>query len=157
MPAATTAPTRAAQAPKLASKPSRRLAFWIILIAMLALGAYGLRRLADDHLRAMSILMRLSDPKAQGFMTRFSRQPFAEASGMAQTPHDEIKYRLYTPTGVAHPPGVILLHGIHRAGIEEPRLINFARTLAGAGYEVMTPELKDLADYRITTATIDTI
>jgi pimeloyl-ACP methyl ester carboxylesterase len=50
-----------------------------------------------------------------------------------------------------------LLHGIHRAGIDEPRLINFGRVLAGAGIEVMTPELQDLADYRVTPATIRTI
>lgn len=157
MPAATPAPTRAAQAPKLAPKPSRRFAFWIILIAVLAIGAYGARRLADYHLRAMSILTRLTNPDAQGFITRFSRHPFTEENGLAATPRGPLKYRLYIPSDVSHPPGIVLLHGIKREGIDEPRLINFGRTLAGAGFEVMTPELRDLADYRITPATIDTI
>jgi pimeloyl-ACP methyl ester carboxylesterase len=58
---------------------------------------------------------------------------------------------------VSHPPGIILLHGIKKEGIDEPRMINFGRVLAGAGIEVMTPVLEDLADYRVTPATIDTI
>src|SRR5260370_38503087 len=105
----------------------------------------------------MSILSRLTNPDAQGFSTRFSQNPFTEETGAALTPQGSLRYRLYVPTGVSHPPGIVLLHGIHRDGIEEPRLINFDRALAGAGIEVMTPELTDLADYRVTPATIDTI
>jgi pimeloyl-ACP methyl ester carboxylesterase len=127
------------------------------LIVALTLGAAGARRLADNHLRAMSILSRLTNPNAQGFSTRFSRNPFTEETGAALTPQGSLRYRLYVPTGVSHPPGIVLLHGIKRDGIEEPRLINFGRALAGAGMEVMTPELTDLADYRVTPATIDTI
>ncbi len=45
----------------------------------------------------------------------------------------------------------------HRLGIEDPRMWNLARALAGAGVVVMTPELQDLADYRVTARTIDVI
>jgi pimeloyl-ACP methyl ester carboxylesterase len=41
--------------------------------------------------------------------------------------------------------------------MDEPRLVSFARALAGTGVEVMTPELQDLADYRITPKTISAI
>lgn len=80
-----------------------------------------------------------------------------EQDGIAETPQGPLKFRLYIPTDVPHPGGVILLHGIHRAGIEEPRVINFARNMASAGIEVMTPELIDLADYRVTPRTVDVI
>ncbi len=151
---------QSATAPATAPAPSRtprRIKFWVVLIVALTLGAVGARRLADNHLRAVSILSRLTNPNAQGFSTRFSRNPFTEETGAALTPQGSLRYRLYVPTGVSHPPGIVLLHGIKRDGIEEPRLINFGRALAGAGIEVMTPELTDLADYRVTPATIDTI
>lgn len=148
---------RPATAPQPAPKPWPRIVFWIVLIAALALAAVGLRRVLDYHLRAVSILTRLSNPDAQGFITRFSRRPFIEETESAQTPHGLLRFRLYVPKGETHPPGIVVLDGIHRAGIEEPRLINFARALAGAGIEVMTPQLQDLADYRVTPAAIDAI
>jgi len=153
------APARPAQAkpPKLKSRASRRIAYWLIFILVLSLGGVALRRDADNYLRAVSILTRLSNPKAEGVTTRFTRRPFREEMRSAQTANGPLTFRLYVPLGVSHPPGIVLLDGIHRGGIEEPRLINFARVLAGAGVEVMTPKLQDLADYRVTPATIDQI
>jgi pimeloyl-ACP methyl ester carboxylesterase len=129
----------------------------LIALVILVASGWGVRVAADRHLRSMSVLLRLSNPGAQGFTTSFARHPFIEQDGSTQTPHGTLKYRLYLPQGVSHPGGIILLHGIHRAGIEEPRLINFARTMAGSGVEVMTPELQDLADYRVTPQTEDMI
>jgi pimeloyl-ACP methyl ester carboxylesterase len=51
----------------------------------------------------------------------------------------------------------VLLHGIHNLGIEDPRLISLARALAGAGVAVMTPQLQDLTEYRVTPETVDLI
>lgn len=145
------------EAAKRASRTQKRVVFWLVFLLVLSLGGWGLRRLADTHLRAMSILLRLSNPDAQGFSTSFARHLFTEQEGSAETPRGTLKFRLYLPQGVSHPGGIVLLHGIHRAGIEEPRLTNFARTMAGAGIEVMTPELQDLADYRVTPRTVDVI
>ncbi|HMI89757.1 MAG TPA: hypothetical protein VK509_00260 [Polyangiales bacterium] len=41
-------------------------------------------------------------------------------------------------------PGLILLHGVHPLGIEEPRLQRLARAFAASGLEVHTPELPQL-------------
>jgi pimeloyl-ACP methyl ester carboxylesterase len=136
---------------------SRRMIYLLVWITVLGLGGWGLRLAADRYLRAMSVLLRLQNPNAQGFATSFARHAVTEQEGSAETPHGTVKFRLYLPQGVSHPGGIILLHGIHRAGIEEPRLINFARTMAGAGVEVMTPELEDLADYKVTPRTVDVI
>ena len=46
--------------------------------------------------------------------------------------------------------GLIVGHGIHHEGMNERRMVPFARELARAGLVVMTPEMTDLADYRIT-------
>ena len=135
----------------------RRFIWLVLLLALLAVGGFAIRRAADTHLRAMSLLVRFSDPKANGFTTSFARQRIREELGSAQIPGDLLKFRLYIPQNVNHPPAMLLLHGVHHLGMEEPRLVSFARALAGTGVEVMTPELQDLADYRITPNTINVI
>jgi dienelactone hydrolase len=45
---------------------------------------------------------------------------------------------------------VVVAHGVHFRAIDEPRLVAFSRALADSGLVVLTPELADLADYRIT-------
>lgn len=65
--------------------------------------------------------------------------------------------RTYRPVGRARPPGVVLLHGIHRLGIDEPRLVNFARALASSGLFVLTPQLEELASYRVEAKSVATI
>jgi pimeloyl-ACP methyl ester carboxylesterase len=139
------------------SKTRKRLVYLIALLLAVTSGGLMVRRAGDDHLRAMAVLARLADRNAQGFPAEFAAHPFTEEVGVADTPHGPLKFRLYRPQGVEHLGGMVLLHGIHRAGIEEPRLMNFARTMAGAGIEIMTPELQDLADYRVTPRTVDVI
>ena len=139
------------------SRVQGRLVRWSIFLILIAVLLAGLRYLLDSHLRSVSVLFRLSNPGAHSFLTRFANHPFREEEGTIEVAQGPLKYRMYVPVDVVHPPGVVLLHGIHRAGIEEPRLINFGRTLASVGIEVMTPELTDLADYRVSPRTVDTI
>jgi pimeloyl-ACP methyl ester carboxylesterase len=126
-----------------------------VLFLLLALSAA--RHTVDDHLRAMSLLMRFSDPQAQGFSARFAQGAFTQELTTVQTPSGPLKFRLYIPQGVSHPPAVIVLHGIHNLGLEEPRLVHFASAAAGAGVLAMTPELTDIADYQVTPHTVDVI
>jgi pimeloyl-ACP methyl ester carboxylesterase len=58
---------------------------------------------------------------------------------------------------MAHPAGMVLVHGIHHLGIDEPRLENFARAAASNGFSVLTPEIAALADYHVDGASINTI
>ena len=46
-----------------------------------------------------------------------------------------LRYRLYIPQDVQNPGGVVLLHGVHHLGIEDPRLWKLARALASAGIQ----------------------
>ena len=52
---------------------------------------------------------------------------------------------------------MVLVHGIHHLGIDEPRLVNFARAAASDGFSVLTPEVTALADYHVDGASIATI
>lgn len=57
--------------------------------------------------------------------------------------------RIYDPAGKDARVTIVLGHGIHHLGINEPRLIRFARHLASIGCRVYTPELKELTEYKI--------
>lgn len=67
-----------------------------------------------------------------------------------------LRARAYTPARISERP-ILLVPGVHAAGIDEPRLIGFARDIAGTGHPVVTVELPDLAHYLITTRTTDMI
>jgi len=60
-----------------------------------------------------------------------------------------LRARLYLPVGVAHPHGMVAIHGIHHLGMEEPRLMSFARAVAASGLAVLTPHIDSLADYHV--------
>lgn len=129
---------------------------FVVIASIVFIGAVLLHPVGP-HLRATSLLIRFSNPEAHGFAARFAHHPFKEENGWAQTPHGPLRYRLYIPQDVTNPGGVVLLHGVHHLGIEDPRMWNLARSLAGTGVLVMTPELQDLADYRVTAQSIDAI
>jgi pimeloyl-ACP methyl ester carboxylesterase len=139
------------------TRRQRVFIFLFVLMASVGLTGAVLLHPVGPHLRAMSLLLRFSDSHAQGLPTRFANHPFKEEDGYVLTPHGPLRYRTYTPQDIRNPGGVVLLHGVHHLGIEDLRIGNLARALAGAGVLVMTPELQDLADYRVTAKTIDVI
>ncbi len=67
-----------------------------------------------------------------------------------------LKARAYQPLHVTGR-GIVLVPGVHASGIDEPRLVGFAREIAGMGHPVLTVELADLTHYSITTRTTDMI
>jgi hypothetical protein len=139
------------------TRRQRVLIFLFVLLASVVLTGTVLLHPVGPHLRAMSLLLRFSDSHARGLSARFANYPFKEEDGYVLTPHGTVRYRTYTPQDIQNPAGVVLLHGVHHLGIEDPRMWALARALAGAGVLVMTPELQDLADYRVTARTIDVI
>jgi dienelactone hydrolase len=62
-------------------------------------------------------------------------------------------YQPYTAQGR----GIMLVPGVHASGIDEPRLVGFAKHLAALGHPVLTVELPDLMRYEITVRTTDMI
>jgi pimeloyl-ACP methyl ester carboxylesterase len=125
-----------------------RTAFLLLLLLVVVLW-----RPASAHVRAALLLERMADPAAHGFL--------AEAAGHAVDVRDATvagtRTRLYRPVDVVDPPGLVLVHGVHWKGIDEPRLQAFARSLAASGVAVVTPEIRELCDYRIDPASIGTI
>lgn len=67
-----------------------------------------------------------------------------------------LKSRAYQPYR-ATARGVLLVPGVHASGIDEPRLVGFARDLAATGHPVLTVELPGFTRYEITTRSTDMI
>jgi pimeloyl-ACP methyl ester carboxylesterase len=128
---------------------------WIalILIFLLAAGIYALRY----DLRSYAFLIQFLDPQASGPVVRMERHAVDTQEVTISTTDGPVRGRLYMPRGIAHPPGMLLVHGIHHLGIDEPRLMNFARAGASSGFSVLTPEIAALADYHVDGASIGTI
>lgn len=134
----------------------------IVVIGLVALVAVVLATwLTLSHNRygrAMSLLVRMG--KVPG--------PIAAHVGAWQTSdvdrvmvsftgrHGPRVARLFRPRVVRTRP-VLLSGGVHALGIEEPRLIAFAETLARSGTPVITPSLPDLKEYLVTPRLTDDI
>lgn len=110
-----------------------------------------------DHLRAAAVLEQLNDPNTNDLLARLVDHQVDITETTFPTPAGPIRARLYTPRGVAHPPGMVLVHGVHQLGIDESRLVAFSRSLAATGIVVLTPQVQELADYRIVPESIATI
>jgi dienelactone hydrolase len=123
------------------------------LALLLLLAIVILWRPASAHMRAASLLVRFADPDAHGLLAEAGRHALEERdTTLAGT-----RARLYLPADVADPPGLVVVHGVHWKGIDEPRLKRFARTIAASGVAVVTPEIRELCDYRIEPASVTTI
>jgi len=128
---------------------------WVALTVLLLLGAgiYSLRY----EIRSYAFLMRFLDPNASSFLVRLETHAIGAQEITLSIPQGPVRARLYMPRGVDHPPGMVLVHGIHHLGIDEPRLVSFARAAAGDGFAVLTPEVAALAAYHVDDASIGTI
>lgn len=135
---------------------NRRYAYWTLgLLAVVVLGLF-LNWLRWE-LRSYSVLVHVVDPSGVGAVARWQARG-VRAEDVAMTlSAGAVPARLYIPQGVAHPPGIVVVHGIHHLGIEDPRFVNFVRALAGGGFEVLTPVVSALADYHVDAESIPTI
>jgi dienelactone hydrolase len=127
------------------------------LLAVAALGVVGVKP-ALDHAQAAGILLRLdpSAPSAWG-LRDFATHGVTESELTFETPDGVAKARLYEPRDAGHAPGLVMVHGVHHLGMDEPRLVRFARSMASTGIFVLTPDVRELADYTIQENSIDTI
>lgn len=74
------------------------------------------------------------------------------------TRHGSLAARIYTPAaGSAETPAFVIFPGIHRGGVDEPRLAGFSRRFASAGAVVVSIPLPDLRAFRVTERAVDQI
>jgi dienelactone hydrolase len=133
--------------------PRSRPAGALAAFAVVALVAW----MAWPTVRSMAFLAQATEVGgAAGHVAAWMNRAVSESARSVPSRHGTLRARLYRPDGAPRR-AVVLTPGVHRSGIDEPRLVGFARDLAAAGILVLTPELPDLLEYRITARETDMI
>jgi len=132
-----------------------RLIAWLLLLLPIVVAL--LYPTAQDYLRAASLLERISNPHATGWIANYDVHPVDVHDTTYDFRGRAIPARLYLPRGVGFAPGILVVHGMQYLGIDDPRLVAFARAFAASGFFVMTPLVPGLADYRVEAQSADVI
>ncbi len=129
------------------------LLFAGILIFLLALWPF-----VKDHLKAINVLDQVASHPVPALIGDLVAHPISTEDLTLQVESGPIRARLYTPENATQKtPALIVLHGVHHLGIDEPRLKSFAAAMASTGIRVLTPELPDIKDYHVDSTSIRTI
>jgi pimeloyl-ACP methyl ester carboxylesterase len=120
----------------------------VLLIFVLVAVAW---RPVSDHVRAASLLLRIEGAEEgfPGYVARLGARPVQEETLSLPSGDAPLRARRYRPEGEAGAGRVLLVHGVHFKGMDEPRLVALARAMAGSGLDVLTPHVGSLADFRI--------
>jgi pimeloyl-ACP methyl ester carboxylesterase len=125
----------------------------LIFGASLVLAALGWPR-AQAHRKAYRLLTSLESTSAAPPVQQ-TDESLADVRGHWYIPEASGKHLAVELDGSL--PTLVFVHGIQREGIDSPRLIRFARAFADQGFAVFTPQISELADYRLETNSIATI
>ena len=126
------------------------------MVAGVALGAYVMLR---PYAESAGFLMDLTGIQhwSRAWLPGV-RQAVGWQDVTIPTRHGPLAARLYTtPIRAEDSPAFIVVPGIHRGGVDEPRLHQFAERFASTGTTVLSVPLPDLREFRVTTRATDQI
>jgi len=109
------------------------------------------------YLQAMAILDQLNGKPLPRLLQPVAAMPVTTRTLTVPSSAGIVQARLYTPIAAPNAPGLVLIPGIHYLGMDEPRLVAFARSISACGLHVLTPELPDSRDYRIQPSDVQAI
>jgi pimeloyl-ACP methyl ester carboxylesterase len=109
------------------------------------------------HLQALAILRLVSGQKVPWIVEKLVTEPIRTEEAKFATETGVVRGRLYLPERHRDAPGLVVLHGVHHLGIEEPRLVGFAAAMASCGLRVLTPELPGIKDYHVDPGSVQVI
>jgi dienelactone hydrolase len=129
------------------------------LVALITLGAFALTgaTVGRDYVRGASLVIQAAGIRGwPNTIASWEAATVTTEPAQIPTRHLPLAARIYRPgDGIRR--AVLLVPGVHAAGIEEPRLIGFAEDFAARGFAVVTAELPDLKQYAITPRSTDMI
>jgi dienelactone hydrolase len=112
---------------------------------------------ANDYLRATAFIVQAAGMEGVARSgARLETNAFDEHALTIPWRGGSLRGRLYRPRGSSDR-AMLLVPGVHASGVDEPRLVQFAKDLASVRHTVLTAELTDLTQYRITPRTTDMI
>jgi dienelactone hydrolase len=131
----------------------RTLAFAGLPFVLLLAGYVALH----DYVRGAAFVVRAAG--MQGIArsaAEWETSDVGEARGEVPWRHGVLAARTYRPAGQSRG-AFLLVPGVHASGVDEPRLVGFAKDLASTGLIVVTVGPPDLARYAISPETTDAI
>jgi dienelactone hydrolase len=132
----------------------RRLTYGLVVTLLLAVASYFI---FHAHVRGAAFVIKASG--MQGVVRTIAgweSGDFSEERLEIPWRGGLLPARKYLPHGRRHRP-FLLIPGVHASGVDEPRLMGFARDLASLGHPVLTAGPPDLARYEISPETTDAI
>jgi dienelactone hydrolase len=132
---------------------SPRALRWILAAVLAA----AMVTMLVPYWRATAMILRAAGTGGWlGRAARWDGRPVTDTLEEISTPEGRIRVRIFSPSGgAAH--ATLLVSGVHPDGIDEPRLVDLARDLSATGVTVVTPDIPDLRNYRLTARVTDTI
>ena len=109
------------------------------------------------HMQATAVLDLVGNKPVPWVLRKSVEEPVKSEDFSLPTVNGPVPARLYTPVNHPDAPALIVLHGVHHLGMNEPRLVAFATAMASCGLRVLTPELPDIKDYHVGANSIATI
>jgi dienelactone hydrolase len=134
-----------------------RALFAGIVVASLGVLALVGEPFAKSHLQAAAVLKLVSGQPIPRPLAALVAEPIVTEDISIPTPEGRIRARTYTPVKHPNAPALVVLHGVHHLGMDEPRLMSFAAAMASCGLRVLTPELPDIKDYHVDSSSIRVI
>ena len=116
-------------------------------------GAYAAR----DYARGASFVIQAANMQGVArSAAELGTEAVTESGASVPWRGGTLAARWYRPDGTPRR-AVLIVPGVHAGGIEEPRLVGFARDMASMGYTVLTAGLPDLERYTLSPRTTDMI
>ncbi len=109
------------------------------------------------RLQAVAVLDRVGNRPVPALVRWLVVEPVKTTELTLPLPSGAVRARMYTPVNHPDAPAMLVVHGVHYLGMDEPRLEAFASAMAACGLRVLTPELPDIKDYHIGPGSIATI
>ena len=138
----------------------RRRSYYTILAAGVVIFCIAARPFAKAHLQAVAVLSEVGGQPvpefARGLTVPVTTEDLSFPTETA-TGQKQVQARLYFRATKPNAPALVIFHGVHHLGIDEPRLMGFATAIASCGIRVLTPELPDIKDYHVSEDSVRTI
>jgi dienelactone hydrolase len=129
------------------------------LVTFAVAGAFSLAAVivGRDYARGASLVIEAAGIQGwPGTLASWQTDGVSVEAAAIPTRHATLAARTYRPDGAIRR-AVLMVPGVHAAGIEEPRLTGFAEDLAARGFAIVTADLPDLRQYAITPRSTDMI
>jgi len=130
---------------------------WVLAFLAVSAVLFVVRLAARPYVRATSLIVRTAGlEKQHPTLAALQTNTITERKASVPSRFGALRAKVYEPT-IGFERAVLLTPGVNALGIDEPRLVTFARHLASSGLLVLTPELPDLSRYLVTARSTDMI